>query len=398
MFKKDKVNNKELDIKSLNTILKTGKKLMGVFYFVVVIALILLITYVCKEWKIFGFLGEFLRVISPIFIGFVLAWLLDPVVDKLETKKVPRLLGCIIVYLVLIAVIALFLYLIIPAFGSQVKDFVGTLPDIFKSISKSAETFIDNIGTTLGMNTNDFEEQLYAYMTNLSKDLTTDLPTKLFTIGKGIVSGSLSILLGLMIGFYMLWDYDKLNTNLRKMIPYKWRDGYKELTNRLNNQLRKYIQGVLTVMFLVFITQAIGLTLAGLEAPLIFALFCAVTDIIPYFGPYIGAIPAVIVGFTISPLTGICVIIAIVIVQLLENNFYQPLIMGKTMSLHPITIMLGLLIFQHFFGILGMVVATPVIACFKVIIQFINEKLKIYDKILGEKPEEVQEEVKEEKA
>ena len=151
-----------------------------------------------------------------------------------------------------------------------------------------------------------------------------------------------------------------------------------------NNQLRKYIQGVLLVMLLVFITQTIGLTLAGLEAPLIFALFCALTDIIPYFGPYIGAIPAVIVGFTISPLTGICVVIAIVIVQLIENNFYQPLIMGKTMHLHPITIMVGLLIFEHFFGILGMVVATPVIACAKVILKFIDEKLDLREKITGE--------------
>ncbi len=138
-------------------------------------------------------------------------------------------------------------------------------------------------------------------------------------------------------------------------------------------------------MLLVFLTQSIGLTLAGLKAPLVFALFCAVTDIIPYFGPYIGGIPAVIVGFTISPITGICVLISIIIVQLLENNFYQPLIMGHTMKLHPVTIMLGLLIFQHFFGIIGMVVATPVIACLKILFIFINEKLDILGKITGEK-------------
>ena len=130
-------------------------------------------------------------------------------------------------------------------------------------------------------------------------------------------------------------------------------------------------------MVLVFITQSIGLTIAGLEAPILFALFCAVTDIIPYFGPYIGGIPAVIVGFTMSPITGICVLISIIIVQLLENNFYQPLIMGHTMKLHPVTIMLGLLIFGHFFGIIGMIVATPVIAAGKVIFTYLDEKLNI---------------------
>ena len=107
-------------------------------------------------------------------------------------------------------------------------------------------------------------------------------------------------------------------------------------------------------------------------------------DIIPYFGPYIGAVPAIIVGFTVSPLTGILCIVSILVVQLLENNFYQPLIMGHAMKLHPVTIMASLLIFQHFFGIIGMVVATPVVASIKVIFMFINEKVNIFEKIVKE--------------
>ena len=389
MFKKEKVSSKEIDIKSLNTILKTGKKLINVFYFVIIIALVLLVTYVLKEWKVLGFIGELLRVISPIFIGFLIAWLLDPVVDKMELKKIPRVLGCIIVYLILIAIIVLFFYLVIPNFTVQITEFISTLPDIFKDLAKNLDKFLDGISYKFGLDTADIEKEIFAYLTELSKDITTNLPTTLFNIGKGIINGSISFVLGLMIGFYMLWDFDKIKKNLENLMPYKWRNGYHDLTDRLNNQLRKYIQGVFMVMCLVFVTQSIGLTLAGLEAPLIFALFCAITDIIPYFGPYIGAIPAIIVGFTISPLTGICVIISIIIVQLLENNFYQPLIMGKTMSLHPITIIVGLLIFQHFFGIIGMVVATPVIACLKVIVKFINEKLGLLEKALGEEKEEI---------
>ena len=184
-----------------------------------------------------------------------------------------------------------------------------------------------------------------------------------------------------MIGFYLLYDFDKVNNRIFNFVPKDWQESYVELTHRINTSLRSYVQGVLMVMLLVFLTQSIGLTLAGLEAPILFALFCAVTDIIPYFGPYIGAIPAIIVGFTISPVTGICVIISILVVQMLENNFYQPLIMGHTMKLHPVTIMAGLLIFGHFFGILGMVIATPVIACLKVFVTFFNEKFGWMDKI-----------------
>ena len=144
--------------------------------------------------------------------------------------------------------------------------------------------------------------------------------------------------------------------------------------SRINGKLRSYVGGVLLIMVLVFITQSIGFSLAGLSAPFLFALFCAITDVIPYIGPWIGGAPAVIVGFTIDPMVGVFCLISVLVCQLLENNFYQPLIMGKTMKLHPVTIMLGLLLFNYFFGMIGMIVATPVIATIKIIIEFIMER------------------------
>ena len=114
---------------------------------------------------------------------------------------------------------------------------------------------------------------------------------------------------------------------------------------------------------------------------MLFALICAITDIIPYFGPWIGGIPAAVVGFLISPLAGILTIVSIVVIQVLEGNLYQPLIMGHTMKLHPITIMLALLIFGHFFGIIGMIVATPATATLKVLFEFIDEKIEFINKI-----------------
>ena len=114
---------------------------------------------------------------------------------------------------------------------------------------------------------------------------------------------------------------------------------------------------------------------------MVFGLFCAITNIIPYVGPYIGGVPAVIVGLSISPMTGLFALIAVVIAQLLESYFLQPVVMGKTMKLHPVTIMIGLLIFGHFFGIIGMILATPVISILKTILQFFDEKFSIMDRI-----------------
>lgn len=376
MFRRKK--DEKVDVASLNEILVIGSRLTKIVYIAVIVAVILLATYLLRELKILAFLKELLVVISPIFIGLIVAWLCDPMVRFLQRKKVPRFVGCILVYLVLIGIIFMFLYLFLPTFVHQIGDFVATIPDILKDLKVFGNKFFATFEID-GIDVKGIQEQIYSSVEKFGIGLTTNLPNIIINITKSIVSGGVNFVLGLMIGFYMLFDFDKINNTVKNSLPESWKDNYQELMTRINTSLRNYVQGVFLVMFLVFITQSVGLTLAGLKAPLLFALFCAVTDIIPYFGPYIGAIPAILVGFTISPTVGVFCIISIVIVQALENNFYQPLIMGHTMQLHPVIIMISLLIFQHFFGIIGMVVATPVVACLKVIFMFIDEKVHFMD-------------------
>ena len=365
MFRKMKEKETNLDITSLNHILKTGNKIVNIGYFMAIIALIVLATYLIKEWSLIKYFKELLSVISPIFIGFLIAWFFEPFVSKLQNKKVPRIIGCILVYLFILGFLFWSCYLLIPSLIQQLKDFVRVVPSIFQEIGDFCLNFINKFDSSNSIDISKIQLELQEYISSVGLEVGSELPK----------SGGFNFILGLMIGFYLLFDFSKVNHMIYDYLPSNWKDDYREITHRINTSLRSYVMGLLMVMFLVFITQCIGLTLAGMEAPILFAMFCAVTDIIPYFGPYIGAIPAIIVGFTISPFTGI---ISILVVQLLENNFYQPLIMGHTMQLHPVTIMVGLLLFEHFFGILGMVVATPCIACIKIIFNFILEKTDIF--------------------
>ena len=375
--------DKEVDVASLNEILEIAKRLMHIIYIVTIVVLILLSTSILRELKIFHYIGELLVVISPIFIGIIIAWLFDPFVSWLQRKKVPRIAGCIIAYLLLILVLFTIMYAFIPLFIDQIGDFIGTIPDIFTDIKGFANKLFNFFWRT-GVYAKVIEHNGYDCLEKFATGLTTSIPNMLLNIGKSVFNGGLNAILGLMVGFYMLFDFNKINKVILDTIPKSWQKDYQELGTRINTSLRNYVQGILLIMFLVFITQSIGLTLAGIKAPLIFALFCALTDIIPYFGPYIGAIPAIIVGFTVSPITGVLCIVSILVVQALENNFYQPLIMGHAMKLHPVTIMASLLIFQHFFGIIGMVVATPVVASVKVIFTFMNEKFHFTEKLLKE--------------
>jgi predicted PurR-regulated permease PerM len=179
----------------------------------------------------------------------------------------------------------------------------------------------------------------------------------------------------------VVFDFDSVKEHIHSLVPKKYKKDTFALMGQLNDNLKSYVQGTLLIMAILFVIQSIGLAIAGLKAPMVFGLFCALTDIIPYIGPYIGGIPAVLVGLSMSPTTGIFVIIAVIISQSIENYFLQPVVMGKTMRLHPVTIMIGLLVFNHFFGIIGMVLATPTISILKTIFNFYNDKYKFMDKI-----------------
>ena len=134
------------------------------------------------------------------------------------------------------------------------------------------------------------------------------------------------------------------------------------------------------ITLILFVVSIIGFSIIGLKSPVLFALFCAITNLIPYVGPYIGGVAAVLVGFTQSSLIGILTVVFIVITQALESNFLHPIVIGKKMDLHPVTIVVSLLIFGYYFGIMGMIVATPIVAILKVIYLHLDKKFNFFNK------------------
>ena len=369
MFRK---NNKsdELDYKAINRFFYTSNNLLKFVLALVIILAILLATYLIKEWNILGIIGTILSVISPVFIGFVIAWLLDPLATKLSTRM-PRVVACILTYLIVFGGIILLLAFTVPTFSSGVSDIVSVVPELVDNAQDFASDMLESLGDSKQIES--YKDSILDKIESVGTNLASALPNAIWNFGSGVVSVATNIVLGIMIGFYLLSSFRNFQGHLLSIIPRDWQNSAKDLMGRINGKLRSYVGGVLLIMVLVFITQSIGFSLAGLSAPFLFALFCAITDVIPYIGPWIGGAPAVIVGFTIDPMVGVFCLISVLVCQLLENNFYQPLIMGKTMKLHPVTIMLGLLLFNYFFGMIGMIVATPVIATIKIIFEFIME-------------------------
>ena len=368
---------KEIDNKEVNEVVTLTKKILKVLYIVMIVAIILIGTVILKNLNVWHLLFTFLKVLAPLFIGFVIAWLFNPIVTKLNEKKIPRILGSLIVYTIFLLIIYLFLRMFIPTLYKQINDLIGSLPAIIDKFQTFADNFVNELSVS-GPDLTSFKDNLFNGISEYLLNFTNSLPNSIMSIIGNIFSGLGTILISLVVGIYMLFDFDSITKHFLKLVPNKNKYEIEVLIANIGKEVRKTVSGTLLVALMVFVCDSLGFAIVGLNAPLLFGMFCGLTDLIPYIGPYIGGAAAVIVGFSQGSITGIAVLIICVIVQLVENYVLQPVIMSKTTQLHPVTIMIGLLVFGHYFGIIGMVIATPCIALLKVIFRFIVHKYDLF--------------------
>lgn len=375
-------NNKkeELNYHNLNEVIGLSKKMLKILYTCVILAIIVFVIILFKNLEIFKVLGSILGVISPFFIGLVIAWLLDPAVTYLQKKNVKRSIGTIVVFFVFILILYLLFRIMLPLLYTQLNEFItNSLPTLIKSTG----TFIENLFTKLEATGFDFtsvETSVYKALENIGVDLTTGLPKAALNVVSTLVSSIGTFGLGLIVGFYLLIDFEGVK-KIFNYIPIKNKEGFNYIIGKLNIAFRSFVQGTLFISLIIMILSSIFYGIIGLPSALLFGLICGITNIIPYIGPWIGGAICVIVGLTVSPLTGILAGVVAFAIQQVDGMILQPLIMSKTMKLHPVTIMIGLLVFGYLFGILGMIFATPIMASIKIIASYYNEKYNLIGRL-----------------
>lgn len=368
---------KEINNKEVNEVVSLTKKILKLLYIVMIVVIIFFGTIILDKLNIWHLFFTFLKVLSPLFIGFVIAWLFNPLVNKMSKKGIPRIIGSLIIYALFLIFIYIFLRLFIPTIYKQINDLIATLPSIVDHFTNFADNFINQVSIS-GIDLTTFKDNLFNGISTYLIDLTKSLPNSIISTLGSLFSGLGTILISLVVGLYMLFDFNAISKHFLKLVPNKNKFEIEVLLTDIGKEVRKTISGTLLVALMVFVCDSLGFALVGLNAPLLFGMFCGLTDLIPYIGPYIGGAAAVIVGFSQGTITGVAVLIICVIVQLAENYVLQPIIMSKTTKLHPVTIMIGLLVFGHYFGILGMIIATPCIALLKVIFRFIVKKYNLF--------------------
>lgn len=377
MFRK-KVDNKEIDIKTVNDVFTLLKKILKISYFLIIIALVVGITLISKEWNVKGFILTILKIVSPLFIGLLIAWLFNPFVTWMQKKGVRRGIGTTVTYILIFGFLFIILNAIVPLLIDQMNDFIKAIPSVINSMNGWINSIFDNLNNIDYFDAEATKAQIFDAIKNFGSNMSEKLPSITIEVIKSLFSGLGVILVGFVIGFYLLLTFNGVGDTLIGFLPRKFQKSTKDLADLINSSMLRYVQGACIDSTIIFIVSSFGLWLVGLKAPLLFGLFCGITNVIPYAGPYIGGFPAVVVGFSQGTTTGILVLLIIAAIQFVEGNFFQPYIMSKTTKLHPVTIMIGLLIFGHFWGIIGMVVSTPIIGAIKSIILFFDEKYELF--------------------
>nr|WP_285855613.1 AI-2E family transporter [Paenibacillus camelliae] len=324
---------------------------MFVIYFLLLLKPIIL--------SIFSFLKA---VLGPFIVAMIISYILNPVVSMLHDRKVPRTMAVLLIYAVFCTILTVILVNIIPMFIDQMQELNKHLPEL----SMRAQNLVVDINNSSLPES--FREGLNKTLVQFERKISETLLTFVDNIG-GMVNALFVAFVVPFLAFYILKDFEVFERAIIKYVPKSHRKNTIRLLKDVDTALGSYIRGQLLVCLIIGTFAYIGYLLVGMPYALLLASIVAITNVIPYLGPFIGAAPALLMASTISLKMMLLVVIVNTVCQILESNIISPQVVGRTLHLHPLVIILAVLVGGQVAGVGGMILAVPIFASGKVIIQ-----------------------------
>jgi predicted PurR-regulated permease PerM len=340
--------------------------------------------------NIISIIKALFSIMSPLIIGIIIAYLLYPLsklinaflVKRLKLKHKAHLISIVLTYLVVILFFVVLVYSIYAMIGGQISH-NETLSVMFTTIGDYVKRYnelfaygnrkITESGLSLDIKgyLSQAVQQIYSYLS-----VSINSIIKLFA---GISSSIINGFVGLFISFYLLKDYEffkKLYMNSMSLImkESKFKSINKTLLE-INNIMSKFIRGQLLDGLIVGIISSIGLSIVGIDFAFLIGFTAGIANVIPYLGPIIGCIPAIIVGvLSPSPIMALWAVLVLLGVQQLDSAVISPKIVGDSMGLHPIFVIMAVIIGGTFAGIIGMLLSVPIAGIIKLFLTKIIAK------------------------
>ena len=355
--------------------------------FLLVILLILLNLFLfTKVGYVVKPIVSFLEIILlPMILTGLLYYLLNPVVDWLERLKLSRTIGISIVFVLIVILLVWGLGVAIPSMQEQIVSFARNVPTYIQNIESQVSALLQDeqfsqFRPTVIEVMDQLNDQVIAFAQKLSSS-AVDWASSLISTASQII---VAILIMPFILFYLLRDGKDLKGQITKFLPTNWREPVGTVLSDMNHQLSNYVRGQVTVVAIVALMFSILFSIIGLSYPITLGILAGFLNLIPYLGSFLAMIPAVILGLVAGPFMLIKVLIVFMIEQTIEGRFVTPLIIGSSLSIHPITILFVLLTAGQMYGVLGVLLGIPIYASIKVVLKAIFEWYKQYSGLYEE--------------
>lgn len=311
-------------------------------------------------------------VLYPFFIAFAVAYVLHPAICVLTDRGTPRVAAILMVYVTLGCIIGLAAIFLTPVLFRDLSEFAARVPEF----SRQAQALVEELHLRYD------NVALPDTIRPIMDETITGMEAGLQRFVRDIFNGFLALMthiIGLLsapvLAFYILKDWEDIGDKLKEIIPITWRRELLLMTAEIDTVLSGVIRGQLTVGLLVMVLVSIGLQVIGLDFAMLIGIFAGLLDVVPYFGAIVGAIPAVLLALLHSPGTAVKVIILFFAVHQLEGSILSPKILGDNVGLHPLAVVFALFVGGELFGLLGLLLAVPAAAIFKVIVKHTLEWL-----------------------
>lgn len=349
--------------------LRELKSFKFIYWLVIAIFTFLCIFLLVKLFPFYGTVFSFLwKLFLPFIVASFIAYLLYPIIEKLNEYNIGKTYAILLIYLIFFGGTGFLIYRLYPAIFMQLRDLNEQIPELI--------TMYENMIANLYDSTSFLPEAVHDQIDQMIIKVESSLENVIAKLLSGftkVFDFVFFITVIPVLVFYFLKDYEKIKNSLKLLIPKRYHVDMSKLFSAIDKRLGHYIRGQLLVSLFVSFTSLIIFRFLNIKYPLLLAIILGLTNIIPYFGPIIGSVPVIAITITVSAKLVFIVIISIIIIQVIESNFLSPYIVGKSTNIHPVTIIFALLLGGQLSGVIGMLLAVPILTILKAItIHFIE--------------------------
>jgi predicted PurR-regulated permease PerM len=312
------------------------------------------------------FLGAFV-------LGAAIAFLIQPAVTRLVALGVPRVLGIVLVFIVIIIAVAGLVLLIVPLGASEFGQLQRQVPSLAAAAQDRINSLQGSPIQIFGINI-DIKGTTETISSHLREYLLGQAGNAV-TIGLSALTVLLQIVLMFIVAFLLALDAAAFRRVLRRLVPNDYRTDFDQIWRKVRKMLYAYVRGQLIIAALIGILSGIACFALGLPDAVALGMIAGITALIPYLGPFIGAIPAILVGLAASPVKALLVAIIYFLISNVILNFVYPKVLGDAVRLSPILVIVALIAGFSWAGILGMFVAVPIAATLRILFDHIYPRL-----------------------